>query len=121
MEADSRDTTLPAAAPAANVHQEGAGAADSIVPARRSRLRRHRFVRPAAYGQPAAITGVVVDDRTERPLAGVLIELTDTAVSAETDAEGRFRLTVDGGNLAGRFPRRLRLIAQDVEARPDAP
>ena len=41
------------------------------------------------YGQSPAITGVVVDERTNRPLSGVLVYAANTPAFSETDDEGR--------------------------------
>ena len=74
------------------------------------------------FGQPAGIAGVVVDERTDRPLAGVLVLVKDTSAFAESDTEGRFRLDVAAGrysltaSLVG-----YALVEQDVDVREGAP
>src|SRR5438128_2230337 len=50
-----------------------------------------------AAAPQAALTGVVVDDRTERPIAGVLVYLEHEPLFVETDAQGRFALSVAPG------------------------
>jgi hypothetical protein len=51
---------------------------------------------PAA-AQQATITGVVVDDRTERPIPGVLVYVENQPAFTDTDSDGRFTLTVPPG------------------------
>jgi hypothetical protein len=50
-----------------------------------------------AQSQPVAVTGVVIDDRTEQPITGVLVYLEGQPTVAETDAEGRFRVMAPSG------------------------
>ena len=47
--------------------------------------------------ESASITGIVVDARTARPLAGVLVSIESQPLSVETDKEGRFSLSVPTG------------------------
>ena len=47
--------------------------------------------------QPSSVTGVVLDDRTGRPLAGALVYAENHTTSAEADAEGRFTLALPSG------------------------
>jgi len=53
-------------------------------------------VLPAA-AQQATITGIVIDDRTERPIPGVLVYVENQPAFADTDGEGRFSLRVPPG------------------------
>ena len=53
-----------------------------------------------ALAQSAEVSGVVVDVRTERPLARALIALEGTPVTVEADDQGRFRLDVVPGPFA---------------------
>lgn len=55
------------------------------------------FAGPAA-AQDAAITGTVIDARTARPLADVLVAVEGQPVFTETDDQGRFTLTVPQGS-----------------------
>ena len=50
-----------------------------------------------AYAQSANLTGVVTDARTGRPLSGVLVSIENQPLFVETDAEGRYGLTVPPG------------------------
>ena len=54
----------------------------------------HAQVTPTPQGD---VTGVVIDSRTERPLRGVRVSVDNQPVSADTDLEGRFRLTAGVG------------------------
>jgi hypothetical protein len=54
------------------------------------------FAAPAA-AQTDAVTGIVIDDRTERPIKGALIYVEGQPNVAETDADGRFRLAAPQG------------------------
>ena len=47
---------------------------------------------PASREDTAVIRGMVVDERTEQPLARVLVRLADTEHKALTGADGRFEL-----------------------------
>lgn len=53
-----------------------------------------------ALAQPAGLTGVVVDARTERPLAGVLVAVDGQPIFVETDAGGGFTLAIPPGNYS---------------------
>ncbi|HEY1304146.1 MAG TPA: TonB-dependent receptor [Vicinamibacterales bacterium] len=44
-----------------------------------------------------SVTGVVIDDRTEQPISGVLIYLEDQSTVATTDTNGRFGMAVPRG------------------------
>jgi TonB-dependent receptor-like protein/carboxypeptidase-like protein len=44
-----------------------------------------------------AVAGIVIDDRTETPIKGVLVYVEHQAVFAETDDDGRFSLSVPRG------------------------
>ena len=74
------------------------------------------------YGQSPAITGVVVDERTNRPLSGVLVYAANTPAFSETDDEGRFQLAVPDGkytlaaSLVG-----YSMVEQEIEVRPGVP
>jgi hypothetical protein len=55
---------------------------------------------PAQVPPPSQIndvTGIVIDRRTERPLAGVRVSVDSLSQSVETDSEGRFRLGLPAG------------------------
>ena len=60
-------------------------------------------VRPCAAQPPAVITGTVLDARSERPLAGVLVTVDQQPFFAETDAEGRFRIEAPAGTYTVSF------------------
>jgi hypothetical protein len=51
----------------------------------------------AALRQSGTVAGTVIDDRTARPLSGVLVSVKDQPSLAETDANGRFSMTVPRG------------------------
>ena len=51
----------------------------------------------AVQSQTGAIAGVVIDDRTERPIKGVAIVVEGQSGLAETDSDGRFSLTLPRG------------------------
>ena len=51
----------------------------------------------AAHAQPPVITGIVIDDRTERPIRGAVVFVEGFDVAAETDAAGRFALAAPAG------------------------
>jgi hypothetical protein len=48
-------------------------------------------------GQSSGVTGMVVDARTGRALSGVVVSVEGQPLSIETDAEGRFRLSLPPG------------------------
>lgn len=50
-----------------------------------------------AAAQPGTISGTVLDDRTGQPLKDVLIYVENQPAFAESDADGRFTLTVPAG------------------------
>jgi hypothetical protein len=52
---------------------------------------------PPVAAQPAAVTGTVIDHRTEQPMAGVLVYVEDHPVFANTDSNGRFALALPPG------------------------
>jgi hypothetical protein len=45
----------------------------------------------------AVVAGTVIDDRTEKPIKGVVVHVEQQSIIAETDADGRFSLTVPRG------------------------
>src|SRR5262245_66537058 len=47
--------------------------------------------------QVTTVTGIVIDDRTERPISGVLVYLEGQTTVATTDTSGRFNMTVPRG------------------------
>src|SRR4029434_9797870 len=47
--------------------------------------------------QSPNVSGVVIDDRTEQPIRGVLIYIENQSSYTETDATGRFNVTVPRG------------------------
>lgn len=49
-----------------------------------------------AFAQ-TAVAGIVIDDRTEKPIKGVLVYVEHQSVFAETDDDGRFSLSVPRG------------------------
>jgi hypothetical protein len=51
----------------------------------------------AASAQAPNVSGVVLDDRTEEPIRGVLIYVENQSSYAETDVNGRFAVTVPRG------------------------
>jgi hypothetical protein len=79
---------------------------------------------PAAQGQSSVVTGRVFDSLRMRPLGGVSVQLSGTALEARTGADGTYRLTTE---LKGRRtltlaePRLDRLVGtvtSEVELRP---
>jgi hypothetical protein len=50
-----------------------------------------------SLAQTISISGIVLDARTERPLSDVRVVIEGSPVSVETDAEGRFRVSVPPG------------------------
>ncbi len=50
-----------------------------------------------AHTQTGAIAGIVIDDRTEKPIRGVTVYVEGVSNSAETDANGRFSLMAPRG------------------------
>ena len=62
--------------------------------------------RPCSAQPSAVIAGTVIDMRTERPLAGVLVTVDQQPFFTETDAEGRFQMEA----LAGTYTVSFRLI-----------
>ena len=50
-----------------------------------------------AHAQDTAISGIVIDDRTEKPIRGVTVYVEGVSSSAETDANGRFSLMAPRG------------------------
>ena len=54
------------------------------------------FLATAVRGQMGTVTGVVIDDRTEQPIRGVLVSVANQP-GAETDANGRFTMVVARG------------------------
>ena len=74
----------------------------------------------AASAQPARLTGRVVDARTQRPLAGVVVHVEHQATFAETDGAGAFTLWLPPGkhtisvNVIG-----YAALRQDVELAAD--
>ena len=53
--------------------------------------------RAGAQTQTGTIVGIVIDDRTEKPIRGVTVYVEGVSNSAETDANGRFNLTAPRG------------------------
>jgi hypothetical protein len=51
----------------------------------------------ATQAQTGTVAGIVIDDRTEQPVSDVLVSVKDHPVFAETDASGRFTMTVSRG------------------------
>ena len=51
----------------------------------------------ASLAQAGTVSGIVVDDRTGQPVREVLVSVEDLPAAAETDAGGRFTLTVPRG------------------------
>jgi hypothetical protein len=51
----------------------------------------------AARAQTPNVSGIVIDDRTGEPIAGVLIHVENQSNYTETDANGRFSVTVPRG------------------------
>src|SRR5262245_6514971 len=50
-----------------------------------------------AWGQAGTVGGTVVDDRTDRPISGVLVYVDTHSAAAETDVNGRFTLMAARG------------------------
>jgi hypothetical protein len=56
------------------------------------------FAVPAhAQTQTGTISGIVIDDRTEKPIQGVAVHVENHPIVVETDADGRFSLTAPRG------------------------
>ncbi|HKH74275.1 MAG TPA: carboxypeptidase-like regulatory domain-containing protein, partial [Vicinamibacterales bacterium] len=51
----------------------------------------------SAASAQTPVSGIVIDDRTEKPIKGVLVYVEHQAVFAETDDDGRFSLSVPRG------------------------
>ena len=54
--------------------------------------------------QAPNVSGIVIDDRTEQPIKGVLIYVEGQSSFTETDGTGRFRVTVSRGNRRSPHP-----------------
>jgi hypothetical protein len=54
------------------------------------------LARPA-HAQTSTVAGVVIDDRTSKPIKGVAILVENQSIVAETDTDGRFSLTAPRG------------------------
>jgi TonB dependent receptor-like, beta-barrel/CarboxypepD_reg-like domain len=54
------------------------------------------FAAPVA-AQTGTVTGIVIDDRTERPIRGALVYVENQSSVAETEADGRFSLAAPRG------------------------
>lgn len=67
-----------------------------------------------AYAQAGGISGVVIDARTERPLAGVIIAVAGQSLTVETDAEGRFHIDLP----QGRYLLSAALVGYAVASQP---
>jgi hypothetical protein len=52
---------------------------------------------PARAQQSGMVAGTVIDDRTEQPIRGVTVYAENQSTVAETDADGRFTLSVPSG------------------------
>src|SRR5215470_8926157 len=50
-----------------------------------------------ARAQSGTVAGIVIDDRTEQPISGVTVYAENQSTVAETDADGRFTLSVPSG------------------------
>jgi TonB dependent receptor-like, beta-barrel/Carboxypeptidase regulatory-like domain len=50
-----------------------------------------------AFAQTSSIAGIVLDDRTSRPIGGVLVYVENPPAASTTDANGRFTLAVPPG------------------------
>ncbi|HEY7450476.1 MAG TPA: TonB-dependent receptor [Vicinamibacterales bacterium] len=50
-----------------------------------------------AVAQTSGVAGLVIDDRTEKPIKGVMVYVENQSSGAETDADGRFSLVVPQG------------------------
>jgi len=50
-----------------------------------------------AHAQSGTVAGIVIDDRTEQPISGVTVYAENQSTVAETDADGRFKLSVPSG------------------------
>jgi len=61
----------------------------------------------SAFAQDAVVSGVVVAERSLRPVAGALVVADDSTRRASTDASGRFRLVLPAGAPVSLTVRRL--------------
>src|SRR6185436_19280242 len=52
---------------------------------------------PARAQQSGTVAGIVIDDRTEQPIRGVTVYAENQSTVVETDADGRFTLSVPSG------------------------
>ncbi len=50
-----------------------------------------------ALAQTGPVAGIVIDDRTEQPIRGVLVYIENQSIATETDLSGRFNLSVPIG------------------------
>ncbi len=79
-------------------------------------ILRHDLLLVAASERTAAVAGMILDATTMQPLAGVRVEVPETASETTTDARGTFRITgLPGGpvSVAVRHPG-FRLIVRSV-------
>jgi hypothetical protein len=53
-----------------------------------------------ASAQSPTVTGVVIDDRTEKPIGDVLVHVESQPVFTHTDSEGRFALSLPPGDYS---------------------
>ena len=51
----------------------------------------------SVFAQPRQITGVVTSSENKQPVPGVTVTVKGTKTAVTTNAEGRYRITVDGG------------------------
>ena len=50
-----------------------------------------------SFAQTGTVSGTVVDDRTRQPVQAILVSVENQSAAGETDASGRFTLTVPRG------------------------
>ena len=103
----SDDTTRQSSARESTLSVNNDGSALGIHPAlgrKRSPMSRTAVLVLLALclGAPAVaqapnVSGIVIDDRTEQPIRGVLIYVEGQSSFTETDGTGRFRVTVSRG------------------------
>ena len=76
----------------------GLGTGEHLENAAASRFASLRDVgRASAPAQTGNVGGVIIDDRSQQPIKGVQVYVLNQSATAETDAAGRFLLSVARG------------------------
>lgn len=93
-QAQLNERLLVARAPGIRLHETGRKTTDSSTPIRIRGVNH--------YGKPDTITGKVVDVETQKPLAGVTVELAENH-TVTTDSSGQFTIKDPMGGLNAEF------------------